>query len=260
MPAELGAFDLVIVDEASQSDAMAIPTILRAKKLLVVGDDRQVSPTPIGIPFAKILQLQQSYLRDHPFLSALMPGSSLYDLGSRLFGGNPVMLNEHFRCAEPIIRFSFQFYSEPIVPLRIPKESERLDPPLVDVLVTNGERDGRKVNRAEAKAIVEEIERLVTDVGYRERSIGVVTLLGAAQAEHIQELLLERLGEDVFLRHRITCGDAATFQGKERDIMLVSMVASPGQAAAQTRRLFEQRFNVALSRARDRMYLFRSVT
>jgi very-short-patch-repair endonuclease len=258
VPAELGAFDLVIVDEASQSDATAVPAILRAKKLLVVGDNRQVSPTPIGIPFAKILQLQESFLKGHPFQSALLPGSSLYDLGQRVLG-NAEMLNEHFRCAEPIIRFSFQFYSKEIIPLRIPKESERLDPPLIDVFVTNGRRDARKVNRAEAVAIANEIQQLVDDPSYQNRTIGVVTLLGWEQAAKIQELLLERLGEDAFLRHRIACGDAATFQGNQRDIMFVSMVASPGKATAQTATLFEQRFNVALSRARDRMYLFRSV-
>jgi very-short-patch-repair endonuclease len=258
VPAELGVFDLVIVDEASQSDAMALPTILRAKKLLVVGDDRQVSPTPIGIPFAKILHLQESFLKGHPFQTALLPGSSLYDLGQRVFG-NAEMLNEHFRCAEPIIRFSFQFYPKEIIPLRIPKESERLDPPLIDVFVANGRRDARKVNRAEAVAIADEIQQLVNDPSYQNRTIGVVTLLGWEQAAEIQELLLQRLGEDAFLRHRIACGDAATFQGNQRDIMFVSMVASPGKATAQTATLFEQRFNVALSRARDRMYLFRSV-
>jgi very-short-patch-repair endonuclease len=258
VPAELGLFDLVIIDEASQSDALAIPTILRAQRLLVVGDDRQVSPTPIGIPFAKVLQLHESHLKDHPYRTALLPGGSLYDLAQGVFG-IAEMLNEHFRCAEPIIRFSFQFYSKGIVPLRIPKDSERLDPPLIDVFVANGRRDARKVNRAEAVAIADEIERLVNDPAYHDRTIGVVTLLGWEQAEEIQELLLQRLGEDTFLRHRISCGDAATFQGNERHIMFVSMVASPGKATAQTARLFEQRFNVALSRARDRMYLFRSV-
>ena len=37
------------------------------------------------------------------------------------------------------------------------------------------------------------------------------------------------------------------------------MVASAGRSAAQTSVIYEQRFNVALSRARDRMVLVRSV-
>jgi hypothetical protein len=61
LPAELGSFDLVIVDEASQSDAMALPALLRGQKILVVGDDKQVSPTPIGLEERRLLQLRQSY-------------------------------------------------------------------------------------------------------------------------------------------------------------------------------------------------------
>jgi hypothetical protein len=38
------------------------------------------------------------------------------------------------------------------------------------------------------------------------------------------------------------------------------MVACPTTARAQTARTMEQRFNVAMSRARDRLYLVRSVT
>jgi very-short-patch-repair endonuclease/transcription elongation GreA/GreB family factor len=61
-------------------------------------------------------------------------------------------------------------------------------------------------------------------------------------------------------RHRIMCGNAATFQGQERDIIFLSMVECPETARAKASRVFEQRFNVALSRARDRMVLVRSVT
>ncbi|MHC4402006.1 MAG: AAA domain-containing protein [Planctomycetota bacterium] len=259
LPARLGAFDLVIIDEASQSDAMALPTLLRAKKILVVGDDRQVSPTAAFVEERKLLHLRHSYLRNQPFADMLMPGTSLYDLAQAVFPGSRILLNEHFRCVEPIIRFSLQFYPEEIVPVRIPRPSERLDPPLIDVYVSNGARDGNKVNKAEAVAIVNEIERLTGDPAYEGRTIGVVSLIGNKQAHYIQSLLIERIGEDAFLRHQITCGDAPTFQGKERHVMFVSMVASPGGAHAQIARLFEQRFNVALSRARDRMYLYRSV-
>ena len=189
----------------------------------------------------------------------LLPGSSLYGLASAVFPGTRIMLREHFRCVEPIIRFSFQFYPEPIIPLRIPKPSERLDPPLIDVYLPHGLKDKRKINRVEAEAIVDEVETIVKHPSYANRTIGVVSLIGAQQAHFIQQLLLDRIGEEVFHRHKIACGDSATFQGKERDIMFVSMVSSPGDGAL-TSQVFQQRFNVALSRTRDRMYLFRSVS
>lgn len=260
LPAKLEAFDLVIVDEASQSDIMALPVLLRGKKLLVVGDDRQVSPSPIGLEERKLLQLRHNYLRNQPFGDMLMPGTSLYDLALAVYPTARTVLNEHFRCVEPIIRFSLQFYSgQKITPLRIPTPTERLDPPLIDVFVANGVRDSKKTNRNEAIAVVDEIEQLVNDPTFADRSIGVISLIGGKQANLIQNLLLERIGETAFLRHRIACGDSATFQGKERDVIFLSMVASPGKASALTARIYEQRFNVAMSRARDRMYLFRSV-
>jgi very-short-patch-repair endonuclease len=63
----------------------------------------------------------------------------------------------------------------------------------------------------------------------------------------------------MILRHRIACGDSAIFQGNERDIMFLSMIADSASKQAQTATHFEQRFNVALSRARDQIYLVRSV-
>ena len=66
------------------------------------------------------------------------------------------MLKEHFRCVEPIIRFSMQFYPEKMLPLRIPTAQERLDPPLVDIYLPHGMRERhRKINRAEADVIVD---------------------------------------------------------------------------------------------------------
>jgi very-short-patch-repair endonuclease len=60
-------------------------------------------------------------------------------------------------------------------------------------------------------------------------------------------------------RHAILCGDSATFQGSERDIVYLSMVADPANKTALTMLRYEQRFNVAVSRARDRVVLVRSV-
>jgi very-short-patch-repair endonuclease len=88
----------------------------------------------------------------------------------------------------------------------------------------------------------------------------VISLIGAKQAQLIQAMLLERIGEDAYLRHDIECGDSAVFQGKEKDIVLLSMIECPKTCTSKTALPFQQRFNVALSRARDREYLFHSVT
>ncbi len=261
IPAEFGSFDLVIVDEASQSDISALPAILRAKKILIVGDDKQVSPTAGALQEEKMLQLKHNFLKHQPYQELLLPGNSLYDLATAIFPSQRIMLTEHFRCVEPIIRFSTQFYNEPLVPLRVPKTSERITPPLVDIYVADGSRDEwLNINRNEINAVVDEVKNIVSDPDLFGRSIGVISLFGAQQAYAIQERLLAEIGEEVYLRCNITCGDSVAFQGKERDIILLSMVVGPGQGAPMNKRENEQRFNVAMSRARDRMYLVRSVT
>ena len=257
---DLASFDLVIIDEASQSDLWALPSILRAKKLLVVGDDKQVSPSAIGIPLAQIQQMHQRFLRDLPFGKMLSPEKSIYDLANVMFASDMVRLREHFRCVEPIIEFSNQLcYGGGIKCLRVPTATERITPPLVDVYVKDGARDGRgKVNRVEAQAIVNEIKSLTSDPRFAKRSIGVVSLLGGDQPKIIRELLVTEIGEETILAHQIRCGDAMTFQGREADIILISMVSDGDTARALSGEMYEQRFNVAVSRARDRLYLFRS--
>jgi very-short-patch-repair endonuclease len=85
-------------------------------------------------------------------------------------------------------------------------------------------------------------------------------LLGEEQALRIWDTLVEELGAGVLQRHDLACGDARAFQGRERDVMFLSMVCAPNDiGAALSRDIFAQRFNVAASRARDRMYLVRSV-
>lgn len=259
IPSEIGLFDLVIIDEASQSDIWALPVLLRGKKLLIVGDQKQVSPSAIGMAEEKIKDLISRFLEDQPFGSEMTPEKSIYDLASVIFAGNSVMLKEHFRCVPAIIEFSNrEFYQNDIVPLRIPHASERLDPPLIDVFVKGGFRRG-DVNDPEAHAILQEINAIIEDEAFDGRTIGVVTLLGTEQAALIHKLITTHISPVEVVKRQIAVGPPPVFQGRERDIMLISMVLGQGDHAAQNRADQHQRFNVALSRARDREYLFRSV-
>lgn len=259
LPPEIGLFDLVIIDEASQSDIWALPALLRGKKLLVVGDHKQVSPGAVGLAEQRIIDLEQRFLRSQFHGAQMTPDKSVYDLARVVFAGNSVMLKEHFRCVPAIIEFSNrEFYSGDIKPLRVPKANERLDPPLIDVRVKGGYRKG-DTNPAEAQAIVQEIEKILTTPEMDGRSIGIVTLLGTEQAKLINDLINERVSPGDIVSRKIAVGPPPVFQGRERDIMMVSMVLAPGDRTASAVAGQQQRFNVALSRARDRMYLFRSV-
>jgi len=216
----------------------------------------------VGLEEEKIRSLMSRFLGNQvkTYRPQMSPERSIYDLFKVVFAKSAVMLKEHFRCVGPIIEYSKrEFYNHELRPLRMPKASERLDPPLIDVVVEDGYRKG-DVNLPEARFIVEEIRSIVSDPNMGGRSIGVVSLLADKQALLIWERLTDELGPEVMQRHRITCGDARTFQGKERDIMFLSMVSAPNEVGAPlSRDTFAQRFNVAASRAKDRMYLVRSV-
>ncbi len=260
MPPDIGAFDLVIVDEASQSDLWALPAILRGKKILVVGDDKQVSPDGSFISGQKIQALKIRFLSGQPYGREMTPEKSLYDLAACVFAAEQVMLREHFRCVPPIIAYANRlFYKGGIQPLRIPKASERIEPPLVDIYVTDGFRDKHDHNDYEAQAIAEEISAILNNEAFTSRTIGVVSLLGLDQAKHIDSIVRQRCDAAELLHRKFACGEARTFQGSERDIMFLSMVADSKNCHALSGLKFDQRFNVAASRARDRMYLVRSV-
>ena len=145
------------------------------------------------------------------------------------------------------------------MPLRIPTEDQRLDPPLIDVYVKQGHKR-RDINEAEADFITAEIKQLIDNRAFARRTIGVISLIGDKQAKFINDKLSAELGLEAIERHRIVCGNASTFQGQERDIIFLSMVTCPNTVRSQTTRMIEQRFNVAMSRACDRVYLVRSVT
>lgn len=186
----------------------------------------------------------------------------MYDLASMMFPGTTIMLREHFRCVDPIIQFSSRLcYKDKggLVPLRVPTADQRLDPPLIDVYIKQGQKR-RDINEAEASFVVAEIKQIVENLAFARRTIGVISLIGDKQAKYINDVLVAELGLEAMERHRIMCGNASTFQGQERDIIFLSMVACPSTVRSQTTRMIEQRFNVAMSRARDRVYLVRSVT
>jgi hypothetical protein len=96
-----------------------------------------------------------------------------------IYPGTAIVLREHFRCVEPIIGFSSRFYPRPLIPLRLAKASERLNPPLIDIYVPFGKKV-RDLNEAEAEIVVAEIGKLVADPLFESRSIGVISLIGNA--------------------------------------------------------------------------------
>jgi hypothetical protein len=89
-PPRIGAFDVVVIDEASQSDLSALPALLRGKQLVVIGDEQQVSPPEDNNEKRKKELIE--VLGDMPAATKdnMIPGRSIFDLFSSEFSSNKV--------------------------------------------------------------------------------------------------------------------------------------------------------------------------
>ena len=258
-------FDVVIIDEASQSDVMALVALYLGKTVLVVGDHEQVSPSAVGQDLGVIQNLIFQYLRGVPNSDLYDGQISIYDLARQSFGGTTCLV-EHFRCVPEIIQFSNMIsYDGRIKPLR-DASRVHLRPHTISHRASGSSRDG-KVNRQEAitiaslvAAAVEQPEYAKNDAG-QPLSIGVVSLVGDEQAIEIDNLIRLHVSPDRYELHRVLCGNAAQFQGDERDVVFISLVdtAERGVLSLRDQELFKQRFNVAASRARDQMWIVHSL-
>lgn len=260
--AKPGLFDTVIVDEASQAGIESLALLLLAKRIIVVGDDKQNSPEAVGILEDDIARLAREHLGEFRFRDEFRPDTSLFDHAERAFG-RLISLREHFRCVPEIIRFSNDlcYRDAPLIPLR-QAPPNRL-PPIMSQFVSEGmcEGDGQRIrNRAEAEALVKIIESVIASDPHEGKSMGVIALQGHAQSELIENLIAQRLDPKTIEERRLRCGEPASFQGDQRDVMFLSLVIAPNvNFRALTRLPDQRRFNVAMSRARDQVWLVHSV-
>ncbi|NKE58587.1 AAA family ATPase [Lentzea sp. PSKA42] len=259
-------FDVVVVDEASQAGLEATFLQYLAPKIVVIGDDKQVSPSAVGTDQQQLRDLAEQYLWDDPYRASWQdPKRSLFDEAKMRFEGM-ITLVEHRRCVPEIIGFSNRIAYEPdgirLVPVR-QYGADRLEP-IKPVFLDNGYERGvtDKVNPVEADAIVDQIEKCIADPRYDGMTFGVVSLLGRAQAKRIEKRLLERIPPEEWKARDLRCGDSADFQGSERNVMFLSLVKAPEpgkRIASLTQDMYVQRFNVAASRAKDQMWVFHSL-
>ncbi len=258
-------FDVVVVDEASQAGAEAVFLQYLAKRIVVIGDDRQVSPSGVGVKIETVRGLAEQYLGDNPHIASWIDTKrSLFDDAGMRFTSR-LTLVEHRRCVPEIIGFSNKIAyakdAKPLIPVRV-YGSDRL-PPIRTEYVAGGASTKSNVNEVEADRIVARVVECLADPRYASKTFGVVSLLGAPQAELIWNKLLLVVPPEELDRRQLRCGDAADFQGAERDVIFLSMVKAPGpdsRLVAQSAESVIQRYNVAVSRAADQLWLFHSVS
>jgi len=262
---ELEMFDVVIVDEASQARLDALFLLALSKRVVIVGDHKQVSPDRGMVVDAEVQQLVQRHLAgDQRQANWGNADLSLFDECKTAFS-NMITLTEHRRCVPEIIGFSNQIAYIPenirLVPVR-QTGSESLKP-IRTIFVENGYvrlTGNQPVNPPEADAIADEVAKIIKDPKYRNMTIGVVTLQGSKQQEIIREKLIRVIDPSEWESRQLKVGTPPDFQGSERDVILLSLVMAPnGRSTAQTTDRMVQRYNVAASRAKNQMILVHSL-
>ncbi len=256
-------FDVIIIDEASQSDVSSLAILYMGEKLIIVGDDKQVSPMAVGAEDRRIMALQEQYIKDKiPNAHLYTAKTSIYDIAKTTF--QPLMLREHFRCVPEIIGFSNMLsYDGKIKPLRDASSSTLL-PAVVNYRVADGKCKG-KTNPHEAEAIIALMRACFDQPEYAGKSFGVISMVGNDQVKLIQQQIELKLKPQDIIDRNILCGSPANFQGDERDVIFLSLVDSRDEDGPLTKREFgpddtyRKRYNVAVSRARDQIWVVDSL-
>lgn len=259
IPFKPALYDLLIIDEASQCDiASMIPLLLRAKRVAVIGDSKQLNhicllskQTDMSLIIKHDIEPRWSYR-----------GSSIYDLASCMTKAeNIIQLRDHHRSFLDIIQFSNQeFYDNT---LRIATDYSRLVSPnngkpilgmqWMDVKgKTIRPESGGAYNLQEAESVIRILRRLSIDLEF-EGSIGVTTPFHL-QAEMISKALEKdaELRNHLELHNNLLIDTVHKFQGDERDVIIFSPVVSDGTKSQSLMFLKStgNLFNVAITRAR----------
>lgn len=274
-PLKKGMFDLVVFDEASQMFVEnALPTIYRGKSIVVAGDNKQLRPSS---GFVRRYQADDSF--DYSVdlsTQAALEVESLLDLATAKF--TPVHLTYHYRSLfSELIDFSnVAFYGNK---LQIaPNTVLTTENKPIERIKVKGTWQNRH-NHEEAVAVVKLVKNIFRDRQYNE-SIGIVTF-NNEQKEYIEDLLDQEADKVATFRkqlykeeNRIENGENYSIfvknlenvQGDERDIIIFSVGYAKNdydRVVAQFGSLSmdggENRLNVAITRARKKVYVVTSI-
>jgi very-short-patch-repair endonuclease len=275
LPPNSVEFDLLVIDEASQvrpEDALGL--VVRAKQMVVVGDNKQLPPTSF---FDRVSADEEDADLAEP-LDTLGAAAKATELESILSlcearGVKSAMLRWHYRSRHPsLIEVSnAEFYRRLIMPPA--PVAERGSEGLILRRVAGAyDRGGKRNNLIEAEAVANAVAahaRTSPDV-----SLGVATFSSAQRDaieglldikrrndEALDSLLREGKAEDVFVKN------LENVQGDERGVIFVSVGYGPRVPGARLDSMAfgpvsseggERRLNVLFTRARTRCEIFAS--
>lgn len=268
IPLYEGLFDLVIFDEASQCDiASALPLLARAKRAVIVGDDRQLAfISQIGIKQDRNL-ITANGLPDRGTGRFSQGRKSLFDLARSTPNVPAVMLRDQYRSAEGIVGYiNEMFYggklrvSANLSGMKTPRGRKPglawTDVP-ASALPAHGSQNN---NSAEIVAITREVEDLLVRQNYA-GSIGVIAPF-RPQVLELHKSLKSAIPRELWKKSDLRVGTVDSFQGLERDLILFSPTVHAKIKSTATTFLQRdwRRLNVAISRARAVAHVFGDLT
>ena len=182
----------------------------------------------------------------------------MFDLAD-YYSMNSVMLDEHFRSLPPVIDFSnHEFYGDRI---RVMKKDFGGQKVLELVEVPDGKVDYDATrNLPEVEAVIKKLHEIVIEDERKNPdnpvSIGIISPF-RAQVEQLKTSVSKVLSDHMLRKHQIEIGTAHTFQGDERDIILMSWAfANNSHPQSATFLQKPNLFNVAITRARYKVINF----
>ena len=275
-------FDLIIVDEASQvSIAQAFPALIRAKKVLVLGDKKQygnlqssqaatlynnsymnnikkVFKKNISTESDKLIRLQNFNVR-----------TSILDFFENI-SNLSVRLRKHFRGYPEHIEYcSKTFYNSDLQAIRL-RTKPINDIIKFDVLDYDAKQEQGNINFKEADLIIKYLEKLKNQ--NTQSSVAIITPF-TDQQRHLTTKITKHPDRDYFFENlNLIIKTFDTIQGEERQIVFYSMVDSKSKSKLNTifptdltnKDLDEnpdkraQRLNVGFSRVQEVMHIITS--
>ncbi len=233
-------FDLTVIDEAGQATiAHALPAILRAERLLLVGDPNQLEPVVSLEPYiSETLKRHYSVRKPYDYKeNSLLKLMMQVDEISKY-----ILLRHHYRSHKDIIAFSNRKHYDNALIIETQKAH---DDALSFVDVKNDENPYQRHSCPKEADVIKQILRT-----HEGRSIGIITPF-RQQKKTIESRLQDVEGADV------NVGTIHSFQGDEKDVVMLSLSISPDTRSYTFEWLKNNRelINVAATRAKDYLIL-----
>lgn len=264
-PLEKERFDLAIIDEATQCDiASCLPIIQRAKRVVIVGDPKQLRHVSFLSRSVQMTLQKKNKIGDQEFQGKLdFRNTSILDLlNLRIENQNQVcFLDEHFRSKPELIAFSNKYFYDGSLRIMTSLPEKDSGPGMV-IIDSQGKKDDKGVNKKEADDLILKIKSMINEQIELDES--VCQSIGVLSPFRDQvEYLGKRLSTDIDLiyieKHQIRCGTAYSFQGEERDVMMISLAIDDNAHHSAVIHLNKPDvFNVSITRARSEQYFFKS--